>query len=321
MISNYFLNQYKKCLSEMPTPGGGGCHSAILGVANYGVMARLTPEKIFEDIRHAIPSGTRRISDREINDAIKKAFQDHGLGHLNLNIPKIVPAVKNGHAVFEEIINQAKIHTEKDLWELSPVQLNDDPRKDPIIFLETLFDENHLIWIGDNYDKGIINNTIRYRDDWIEYYLKGNKTKPHIIINPVNGKPSPLKSGNGNTLRGDGNTASYCHCMVEFDNMTREKQIRFWSAVQLPILALIDSGGKSIHAWLDVSHLTQVETLENWQEQIKNRLYVQHLIPLGVDSCNSNPARLSRLPGHYRTEKNNYQRILWLSPEGRPICR
>jgi hypothetical protein len=108
--------------------------------------------------------------------------------------------------------------------------------------------------------------------------------------------------------------------MAEFDGLCREDQIRFWSAVKLPIVALIDSGGKSIHAWLDVQKLAKVETPEQWQSEIKGRLYDRILTPLGVDSACSNPARLSRLPGYFRSEKQAWQRLLWLSPEGRPVC-
>ena len=106
--------------------------------------------------------------------------------------------------------------------------------------------------------------------------------------------------------------------MVEFDDLSREDQIRFWSAVKLPIVALIDTGGKSIHAWVQVSKLATVNTLEQWQENIKIKLYDRILAPLGVDAACSNPSRLSRLPGHLRD--GNYQRLLWLSSEGRPVC-
>jgi len=75
-MKNYFLTSYKKRLESIPAPGGNGCHSAILGVANYGVMAGLTPEQIYSDIRRAIPHGRRNVPDREIQSAILKAFSD-----------------------------------------------------------------------------------------------------------------------------------------------------------------------------------------------------------------------------------------------------
>ena len=190
---------------------------------------------------------------------------------------------------------------------------------DTILFLETLFKHDDQIWIGDRYDEGIVGTTIRFRDQWISYFRNGGKIPPHIILNPLTGMSAPKKSGDGVTFRGDGNVATYRFCMAEFDRLNREDQIRFWSAIKLPIRALIDSGGKSIHAWIDVSKLSTVETPAQWQSEIKERLYDRILTPLEVDAACSNPARLSRLPGHYRSEKQAWQRLLWLSPEGRTV--
>jgi len=129
------------------------------------------------------------------------------------------------------------------------------------------------------------------------------------------------KSGNGETLRGDLSVKEYRYCVVEFDDLSREDQIRFWSAAKLPIVVLIDSGGKSIHAWLQVSKLAEVKAPEQWQSNIKGWLYDRLLIPLGVDAACNNPSRLSRLPGHFRQDKESMQRLLWLSNEGKPLCR
>lgn len=107
--------------------------------------------------------------------------------------------------------------------------------------------------------------------------------------------------------------------MAEFDNLDRTEQIKFWSAVKLPIVALIDSGNKSIHGIIEVSKLAKIETSEQWDTQIKQRLYERILKPLGVDGACSNSARLSRLPGHFRSKKSSMQKILWLSSEGRQI--
>jgi hypothetical protein len=107
--------------------------------------------------------------------------------------------------------------------------------------------------------------------------------------------------------------------VVEFDQLDRGLQIAFWSAARLPIVALIDSGGKSVHAWIAVQELgVEVATAEQWDAQIRRRLYGL-LTPMGADPACANPSRLSRLPGHYRAEKKTWQRVLWLSATGRPI--
>ena len=89
-------DRYQESLRSIP-PSGCGCHPYLLAVSNYGIMSGLDAEQIFSDIRSAIPQGTRRISDREITDAINKAMQDHNGGTFT---PKARPApvVRRGFA-------------------------------------------------------------------------------------------------------------------------------------------------------------------------------------------------------------------------------
>jgi hypothetical protein len=312
------LERYQDALRTIPTPGGG-YHTAILGIANLGTIAELRAERIFTDIRQATPQGKRRISDREITDAIRKALSDHNGGTFT---PKArpTPVIKDGKKSLQKIIDQGKGNDEADLFETSPIHLPEDLKNDPALFLENLYESTDLIWIGERHGAGILGETIRTTTQWIAHFRKGGKAGPHIIPNPLTGTPAPTKTGDKTTLRGDGNIRSYRFCMDEFDSLSREDQIKFWSAVKLPVVCLIDSGGKSIHAWLQVSKLAQVERSDEWATHIKGRLYDQILTPMGIDSACSNPARLSRLPGHFREEKQAWQRLLWLSPEGRPIC-
>lgn len=310
--------KYQDRLKSIPVPGGGGCHTSLLACANFGVLAGLRPEQIQSDIRCHIPQGRRRITDREIREAISKASLDHKGGTFT---PKArpEPIVNDGKAALQRIIKQGPISEDIDLWELSPIRLGGEPQEDPVLFLEILYKKTDLIWIGERYDEGIIGKTIRTAEEWITFFRKNGKAGPHIIINPLNGIPVPTKSDDKTTLRGDGNVQEFRYALVEFDNLSREDQIRFWSAAKLPIITLIDSGGKSIHALLEVSKLTEVQTLNQWVTEIKGRLYDRLLTPLGVDCACSNPARLSRLPGCFRKEKATWQKLLWLAPEGRPV--
>jgi hypothetical protein len=312
------LNRYRVALQSIPAPGGAGCHPALLGVANLGTFANLDPEQIFNDIQQAIPTGGRRVPNNEIFKTIQKAFGDHQGGTFTPR-PRSKPVVNNGRAALRKIIDQSEIDDEVDLWESSPIRLLNDPAADTVLLLDTLFKPNDLIFIGDRHDRGIVGRTIRTAADWIDYYQDDGATAPFIIINPLSGESAPTKGGDKTTRRGDLCVKDFKYCLVEFDNLSHEDQIKFWAAVKLPIVVLLDSGNKSIHGWIDVQSLAKVETQEEWQSEIKVRLYDRILRPLGVDTTCSNPARLSRLPGHWR-DKGAMQKILWLSPEGKPIC-
>jgi hypothetical protein len=289
-----------------------------LGVANLGIKAGIDPEQIHNDIRQATISAP--MPDREIADAIKRAAsnyrQEGAVCHFR---PKPKPLIQNGHEALQRIITQGQIDNEADLREISPIRLPNNPAEEAVRFLDTLYSPGDLIFIGDRYHDGVIGRTIRSRDKWLRHLRAGNAPGPHLIINPLSGMPAPKKSGDGDSYRGDSNVKVFRYCLVEFDNLPREDQIRFYSAAKLPIRALIDTGGKSLHAWIDVSKLFQVTTEAEWDKHIKFGLYEKALIPLGVDRACCNPSRLSRLPGWLRTETGRFQRILWLSQDGREV--
>jgi hypothetical protein len=92
-------------------------------------LAGIDPQQIHNDFRRSIPPGSRKISDREIQDAIHKAMQDHNGGTFTPR-PRPEPVVKNGKVALQKIITQAKITTEADLWESSPVRIDWPPEED-----------------------------------------------------------------------------------------------------------------------------------------------------------------------------------------------
>lgn len=103
----------------------------------------------------------------------------------------------------------------------------------------------------------------------------------------------------------DGSVASYRNVLVEFDKKDKEEQIAIFHQSNLPITALIDSGGKSIHAWVKVD----ADSKEQWEER-RNTVY-DFLADHEPDPQNKNPSRWSRLGGVMRGDKE--QKILALS--------
>jgi len=313
---NPLLERYRRRLKEIPEPGGGQCHVALLGIANVGIMAGVDPQQIFEDIRPSIPTGRRRIPDKEILAAINRAVHDTGKrSGAYQSGPQ--PVIKDGKAALRKILDKAVSGDEADLWESSPIRLDWEPSaEDAVHFLRTVFNPHDLIFIGDRADSGIMGGNIHTVAAWVAFFQTGGTAGPFLIINPLSGTPVPKKSGEGVTYRSDANVETFKHALVEFDDLGRGDQIRFWMAINMPIQALVDTGGKSIHSLIDISSL-EIETAEDWDHHIKRRLYEQHLVPLGVDRACKNPARLSRLPGVVRPETGKMQRVLWLSPIGR----
>jgi hypothetical protein len=284
-----------------------------------GIKAGIDPEQIHNDIRQATINAP--MPDREIADAIKRAAADHRPGGAVYHFqPKAKPLIQDGRKALQRIIAQGQTDNEVDLWEASPVKPSGAPNEDAALFLCTLFKPDDFVFIGDRREPGVVGQNLLSAAAWVAFIQKGGKAGPFIIINPLSGQPAPKKSGDGDSYRGDSNVKVFRYCLVEFDNLPREDQIRFWSAAKLFIVALIDSGGKSIHAWLDVQKLYTVTTTEEWDTKIKIDLYEKALLPLGVDRACCNPSRLSRFPGWHRSETGNFHKLLWLSPEGREVA-
>ncbi len=314
--------KYIDKVNNLPAPGEG-CHPALLGAANLGLMAGVAPDQVFYDIRRSIQAGKRKVSDDEIQDAISKAQLTVRPSNVVLPNGRTVrlyrppiqekpkPLISNGQATLRKLIEQSPISDEADLWEDSEYRLCSDPADDPVTFLQTRFEPQDLLFIGERKEPGILGQNIKPQANWIKHFESGGRTAPFIICNPLTGHPAKKKSGDGVTFRGDASIANFKYCICEFDTLNREEQIRFWSAViarGLPVVALVDSGGKSIHAWIRVEG---IKTLQDWDREVKGELYEKSMIPMGVDAACSNPARLSRLPGHAR-DNGNIQKILWL---------
>ena len=305
------IDRYHDKLFSIPAPGAaGGCHQALLGIANLGVLAGLEPGVIFDDTRRSIQSGQRSVPDKEISDAVNKAIWDRGNGREF--IPPEKPAIPDARAMRDKLIAAGTARYDVDLAVTSPIVLAGETEEEPIVFLRAMYHEDDLVWIGDRHETGVIGRTIRTAKDWRWYFEHGGNSGPFIVINPLNGVPAPSKGSSKNpTLRGDNNVITFRYCMAEFDDLSREDQIRFWSAIKAPVMALVDSGGKSIHAWIDIRG-EGVDCLAVWDAKIKRGLYDTTFISMGVDKACSNPARLSRFPGHFREGKGRFQRTLFL---------
>lgn len=112
-----------------------------------------------------------------------------------------------------------------------------------------------------------------------------------IRFNPMDGKGAKNE-----------NVTEYRYALVESDTLDLQKQYAIIKELELPVAALVHSGGKSIHAIVKVEAGT-------YQEYRKNVEYLYKACEkngLVVDTQNKNPSRLSRMPGVTRNGKKQY---------------
>ena len=100
-----------------------------------------------------------------------------------------------------------------------------------------------------------------------------------------------------NALDGEGvkneNVVKFRHALVESDKMAIEDQERLYRELELPIAAMVSSGGKSVHA------IVRVDAKDAEEYRARVDFLYEYLKEHGcdVDSQNKNPSRLSRMPG------------------------
>jgi len=130
-------------------------------------------------------------------------------------------------------------------------------------------------------------------------WLEKHATKPipdnfpsaygmYIRVNPIQ------KGTNG----GNKDVTAYRHTLIESDHLPKDQQESILRASGLPIAALIDSGGKSIHAWVRINAKDEKEYHER-----RERIWAALPEEFPIDRQNKNPSRFSRLPTASRGDK------------------
>ena len=109
-----------------------------------------------------------------------------------------------------------------------------------------------------------------------------------------------------NPLDGSGvkneNITKFRYALVESDTLPIAEQDTVFRKLELPVAALVHSGGKSLHAIVRVD-------AENYEEYRKRVQFLYDFLEkngVPIDKQNRNPSRLSRMPGVTRNGNRQY---------------
>lgn len=299
---------FNDALSRCPH-AGSGVHAWVMSCANLAAIAGIPAMDAEKSILQAM---TRPPSPgSEVAVAIRKAYAEHNPGEIGAGYvprpmapakPKPLPMTR------EAFIRRGDGADESAWWEASPYRIDWEPGpRDALALLGALYAPEEYLFIGERYGAEVA--TV---GDWMRRIEAGEPVPPHFIPNTLTGQEHPLTDGKL-SRRGDSAVASFRYAVAEFDTMSKADQLAFWWGYRsAPVVALIDTGGKSIHALLRVD----APNREAWARDIEQKLFARVLCPLGCDASCRNESRLSRMPGHFRREKNARQRLLYLNPEG-----
>lgn len=134
----------------------------------------------------------------------------------------------------------------------------------------------------------ILNDLEKYKNEPDLGFVVGDSNPEAgawIRFNPLDGKG----------VKND-NVTEFRYALVESDNLGLEKQNAIMRELELPIAALVYSGGKSVHAIVKV----EAKDKNEYRERVEYLYKICNKNGLQVDRQNKNPSRLSRMPGVIR---------------------
>ena len=188
-----------------------------------------------------------------------------------------------------------------------------DPAAELIRYLETLFEAGENVgYVTESWEK-IDEKGSR----WLPSKGSWDRTAGQLIeaLGKCNGdigavlgdyKPEAGAWIRFNPLDGKGckneNVTEYRYALVESDTEEIDRQNAIIRELELPVAALVYSGGKSLHAIVRVEAADYTE----YRKRVDYLYQVCNKNGLKIDTQNRNPSRLSRLPGAIRNGKKQF---------------
>lgn len=112
-----------------------------------------------------------------------------------------------------------------------------------------------------------------------------------VRFNPMDGKGAKNE-----------NVTDFRYALVESDSMPIDKQNAIYKELELPIVALVHSGNKSLHAIVKVD----AKNYEEYRNRVDYLYKICQKNGIVVDTQNRNPSRLSRMPGFIRNGQKQF---------------
>ena len=274
-----------------PAISGAGGHSTTYTVAvalvhGFSLPRSEAAQLMAEYNQTCVPPWTARELEHKLDEAIKKPH-DKPAGHLIGDISPRRPSCVSptGKFIVRSLPAPAAPSTELSGYEATKR------------FLETVFLPTDWICITNearhDEERGkwfpSASGTFMPLSRWLERFPDAiwdhKPAGAWIRINPT--KPDQFAGS-------DANVSDYRHCLIEFDDKPKDVQWAIITQCQLPIAAVIDSGGRSLHAWVRVDASDKHEF-----DQRRDAVY-EFLGDHKPCEANKNPSRFSRLPGIMR---------------------
>jgi hypothetical protein len=273
-----------------PPRSGDGFHLWLFRAARALWKCGRDENDILEILQNAAATCGRRVSVREIEDAVrnshKSAFepasaQRHAWPSVNQEQREAVIATGFGLV---------------DLWEISPIRFDDNAVHTEEI-IDALFPGNPWLCVGVSKSKF----ETRHRDE-----LRGQLSALALVV------PSPMTARTGYTQDGKEsehsleNTGPRRYLVIEQDSGTVDEQAAVLQhlAECAPLALAVHSGSKSLHGWFYCADVVE--------EKVSR--FFRNAAALGADPALWARSQLTRMPDGLR-DNGNRQTVYFFNPE------
>jgi len=283
------LPQWCADIVSNPPRSGEGFHNWLFRAARALWRCGRSANDIREFLESAAATCGRRVSKREISDAVRhsqiSAFQPIGAQYQPW------PAANHEQ---REAVTATGLGL-VDLWEISPVRFADNESHTEEL-IDRLFPGNPLLCCGQSKS----DFATRSREEW-----RGKLSAMQLIV------PSPMTARTGHTQDGKesehtlGSTGARRFLVVEQDAGTIDEQaaVLLHLAGRAPLVIAVHSGSKSIHGWFYCVGQTEE----------KLRSFMRYAVSLGADRATWTRSQFVRMPGG-RRENGERQTVYFFNP-------
>lgn len=297
-----------------PPRAGDGVHSWLFTTALV-LHRHRSPEAIEALLATAVKNCGRQVSAREISDAVKhSAALARGGGGVSVGKGTIAsPTTSAVPPPKWPPLNQPK---RAEILQTSPCTLEELRSQSPLKVEGDEPDVNYflgLLYPGDATQLCIGTSSSSFctlsRYHWRDYNLRENCL---IVPSPMTAKFGLTKEGkkSEHTLS---NTGARRYLVTEFDSGTADEQatlIKHLSAFA-PLVMVLSSGGKSLHAWWNCVGTTETQQLK----------FFQYAVSLGADRATWTRSQFVRLPQGRRENTHALQQVYFLDHSNLPTAK
>jgi hypothetical protein len=197
--------------------------------------------------------------------------------------------------------------------------------RSPAGFLHKVFRPGESVWVTSNPEssEGLIwthDGPVQNLSELDQ--LQTGRPGVWFLSNPIDGVPYQLErlrsqfNPEGLSFRATECVTDWRHVVLETDCAPTELWLKALVLLELPIVAIYDSGGRGPHALVRLG----ASSCPEWHALLAPHL--EHLVRLGACVKTLSPLRLTRLPNCIRKQTGRLQQLLYLAPnaDGTPIA-